>query len=216
MYSTDDTPKGWVAPFGHPRIKACSRLPMAFRSVPRPSSPPGAKASTECPSHTQSQTTVIRRQTNQPPITVRKPQSSSQSAENINQTSDRLLSTIHTTPLTTITASSGTILDSTFAPPRSLPVRQITQRRNGRPAPQSKPAPTCQPDRNRAVPRTQGRTRTRFTTQKNKPPGTHPAATRPCQPTPRSRGQNQHHADRGSLPIRQTRHAANATRQTSG
>ena len=27
---------------------------MAFRSVPRPSSPPGAKASTECPSHTRS------------------------------------------------------------------------------------------------------------------------------------------------------------------
>ncbi len=37
-----------VAPFGYPRIKACSRLPMAFRSVPRPSSPPDAKASTEC------------------------------------------------------------------------------------------------------------------------------------------------------------------------
>ncbi len=50
MYSDGDTPKGWVAPFGHPRIKACSRLPVAFRSVPRPSSPPGAKASTECPS----------------------------------------------------------------------------------------------------------------------------------------------------------------------
>jgi hypothetical protein len=49
MYSCDDTPKGWVAPFGHPRINACSRLPVAFRSVPRPSSPPGAKASTECP-----------------------------------------------------------------------------------------------------------------------------------------------------------------------
>ena len=45
-------PFGWVAPFGHPRIKACSRLPVAFRSVPRPSSPPGAKASTECPYHT--------------------------------------------------------------------------------------------------------------------------------------------------------------------
>ena len=43
--------RGWVAPFGHPRIKACSRLPVDFRSVPRPSSPPGAKASTECPSH---------------------------------------------------------------------------------------------------------------------------------------------------------------------
>jgi len=39
-----------VAPFGHPWIKACSRLPRAFRSVPRPSSPPSAKASTRCPS----------------------------------------------------------------------------------------------------------------------------------------------------------------------
>ena len=38
-----------VAPFGYPWIKGCSPLPMAFRSVPRPSSPPGAKASTECP-----------------------------------------------------------------------------------------------------------------------------------------------------------------------
>jgi hypothetical protein len=53
MDSCNDTPKGWVAPFGHPRIKACSRLPVAFRSVPRPSSPPGAKASTECPSLAQ-------------------------------------------------------------------------------------------------------------------------------------------------------------------
>ena len=51
MYSDGDTPKGWVSPFGHPRINACSQLPAAFRSVPRPSSPPGAKASTECPSH---------------------------------------------------------------------------------------------------------------------------------------------------------------------
>jgi hypothetical protein len=51
MDSCADTPKGWVAPFGYPRINACSRLPVAFRSVPRPSSPPGAKASTECPSH---------------------------------------------------------------------------------------------------------------------------------------------------------------------
>src|ERR1700684_1036864 len=46
-------PCGWVAPFGYPRINACSRLPVAFRSVPRPSSPPGAKASTECPSYTR-------------------------------------------------------------------------------------------------------------------------------------------------------------------
>ncbi len=41
--------KRWVSPFGNPRIKACSQLPAAYRSVPRPSSPPRAKASTRCP-----------------------------------------------------------------------------------------------------------------------------------------------------------------------
>ena len=41
---------GRVSPFGYPRIKACSRLPVAFRSVPRPSSPLDAKASTKRPS----------------------------------------------------------------------------------------------------------------------------------------------------------------------
>ncbi len=39
----------WVSPFGYSRIKACSQLPMTFRSVPRPSSPLSAKASTRCP-----------------------------------------------------------------------------------------------------------------------------------------------------------------------
>ena len=53
-------PCGWVAPFGYPRINACSRLPMAFRSVPRPSSPPGAKASTECPYCARNQPTTHR------------------------------------------------------------------------------------------------------------------------------------------------------------
>ena len=48
---SDGYPRGWVAPFGHPRINDRSHLPAAFRSVPRPSSPSGAKASTECPSH---------------------------------------------------------------------------------------------------------------------------------------------------------------------
>ena len=38
-----------VSPFGHPRIKACLRLPEAFRSLPRPSSPLCAKASTVYP-----------------------------------------------------------------------------------------------------------------------------------------------------------------------
>jgi hypothetical protein len=40
---------GRVAPFGDPGINDCSHLPLAFRSVPRPSSPLSAKASTRCP-----------------------------------------------------------------------------------------------------------------------------------------------------------------------
>jgi hypothetical protein len=38
-----------VPPFGYPRISACLRLPEAFRSLPRPSSLPGAKASSVRP-----------------------------------------------------------------------------------------------------------------------------------------------------------------------
>ena len=38
-----------VPPFGHPRITACLRLPEAYRSLLRPSSPLGAKASTTYP-----------------------------------------------------------------------------------------------------------------------------------------------------------------------
>ncbi len=38
-----------VTPFGDPRITACYRLPEAFRRSPRPSSPPGAEASTVRP-----------------------------------------------------------------------------------------------------------------------------------------------------------------------
>ena len=44
-YMDDRPPAGRVPPFGHPRITGRSRLPAAFRSLPRPSSPPGAKAS---------------------------------------------------------------------------------------------------------------------------------------------------------------------------
>ena len=40
---------GRVAPFGDPRVKACLRLTGAYRSLPRPSSPSCAKASTVCP-----------------------------------------------------------------------------------------------------------------------------------------------------------------------
>ena len=37
-----------VAPFGHPGITVCVQLPQAYRSLPRPSSPLDAKASTVC------------------------------------------------------------------------------------------------------------------------------------------------------------------------
>ena len=37
-----------VPPFGYLRINACLRLPVAFRSLPRPSSAYGARASTLC------------------------------------------------------------------------------------------------------------------------------------------------------------------------
>ena len=38
-----------VSPFGHPRVEACLQLTEAFRSLPRPSSPSRAKASTVRP-----------------------------------------------------------------------------------------------------------------------------------------------------------------------
>ncbi len=40
----------WVFPFGNLRIKACYRLPEAYRKLLRPSSPLAAKASTVCTS----------------------------------------------------------------------------------------------------------------------------------------------------------------------
>jgi hypothetical protein len=41
-------PDSRVAPFGHPGINACVPLPLAYRSLPRPSSPPCAQASPTC------------------------------------------------------------------------------------------------------------------------------------------------------------------------
>ena len=45
QYTVTGLDSSRVAPFGHPRINACLRLPVAFRSLLRPSSAPGAKAS---------------------------------------------------------------------------------------------------------------------------------------------------------------------------
>jgi hypothetical protein len=48
-YCSDRTYCGRVAPFGYHRICARLQLPGNFRSLPRPSSPSGAKASIVCP-----------------------------------------------------------------------------------------------------------------------------------------------------------------------
>ena len=46
----DNHPSGdWVVPFGNPWIRGYLHLPMAYRSLSRPSSPPRAKASTRRP-----------------------------------------------------------------------------------------------------------------------------------------------------------------------
>ena len=70
------SPCGGVSPFGHPRINDRSHLPAAYRSVPRPSSPLGAKASTERPSHTHHPPPPARRTKppqGSPPRTPRPP-----------------------------------------------------------------------------------------------------------------------------------------------
>ena len=48
---------GRVPPFGHPRIAGSLLLPGAFRRWPRPSSPPGARASALRPFHLTSEDT---------------------------------------------------------------------------------------------------------------------------------------------------------------
>ena len=62
MYSVQDLHKGGVSPFGNLRINDRSHLPAAYRSVPRPSSPLGAKASTERPLFTQHPATRTQNQ----------------------------------------------------------------------------------------------------------------------------------------------------------
>src|SRR3954447_26729967 len=59
-----------VSPFGHPRINAYVRLPEAFRSLSRPSSPVRAKASTvrPCSLDRYARTPLSRRGHTGPPI----------------------------------------------------------------------------------------------------------------------------------------------------
>ena len=47
-FAVTDASIGWVAPFGDLGISACVPLPQAYRSLPRPSSPSCAQASSIC------------------------------------------------------------------------------------------------------------------------------------------------------------------------
>jgi len=67
------SPCGGVSPFGYLRINDRSHLPAAFRSVPRPSSPLSAKASTERPYLTPSHHSAPARRTINPRMTALRP-----------------------------------------------------------------------------------------------------------------------------------------------
>ena len=166
---------------------------MAFRSVPRPSSPPGAKASTECPSHTPYQTPVIRRQIKRQTSAIR-PQTNAR-LENIrlNAVIHRLLSTLHNAPdhyhrikrddpTGTLTRTKRIPSGQTNHPtPRRTnplaiqtsahaPARQQPSRSN---APRGAPEPDSQHKRTST-------------------PGTHPAASTAHAKPPHALGGNQH------------------------
>ena len=72
---------GWVAPFGDPGITDRSHLPRAFRSVPRPSSPLSAKASTRCPCFALDHRIAVTGDAAPPPRTGPNPMPASATAE---------------------------------------------------------------------------------------------------------------------------------------
>jgi hypothetical protein len=74
-------PCGWVAPFGDPGITDRSHLPRAFRSVPRPSSPLSAKASTRCPCFALDHRIAVTGDAAPPPRTGPNPVPASATAE---------------------------------------------------------------------------------------------------------------------------------------
>ena len=137
----------WVAPFGYPRIKACSRLPMAFRSVPRPSSPPGAKASTECPYRAPSQMRASRLAT----VNAHQARSLHTMHRNHRRTSRPAISLASLTHIITQHLTNAPDhcrrikRDDPRLAPRSLPVRQITQCRNGLPCSRPQRQPPSRP-----------------------------------------------------------------------
>ena len=202
MYSDDDTPKGWVAPFGYPRIKACSRLPMAFRSVPRPSSPPGAKASTECPYRAQYTERIPGQE--HAPLTMHRNHhpAKTHAAQHLQATScSNLTQHITQTPLNTATLAGGRSSAMALTTNNTIPSGQnISSRRDG-PSPCQHPNPKAY-----AGPDSQPSRPTRPETHQNQiHSNKRTDRTRQQSTAPRSRGHIDQHRWKILTPITHTR-----------
>ncbi len=132
---------GWVAPFGDPGITDRSHLPRAFRSVPRPSSPLSAKASTRCPYSRLITGLSVRRGRTKPPRTGAKPQLSAASHEDTSSDEPKpcgpsqsasvtLQLSLHpsiSTPARSAQQRPGTVSRFIFSERRATPVARRTR-----------------------------------------------------------------------------------------
>ena len=132
--------------------------------------------------HTSRQPSVSSLQKRPSNISRRQAEASQPCTETIAETPALLRHSATQTPLNTAAASGGTILGRTHAPPQSLPVRQITQCRNGPPLSQSKPTHARKPRPPPSCP-------ARPETHQNQIHNTKEQHTRPAPAAPRSRGQ---------------------------
>ena len=115
---------GWVAPFGDPGITDRSHLPRAFRSVPRPSSPLSAKASTRCPS------SLVHRSLPQKRPRHRRAQGQTPlSREPPMPRRSRMKTLLEQTPSLSNAGLSASVTSSTLSSPFNQPRRRTRPRR---------------------------------------------------------------------------------------
>ena len=127
---------GWVAPFGDPGITDRSHLPRAFRSVPRPSSPLSAKASTRCPSSLVHRSLPQkrphhRRAQGQTPLSQGPPM----------PRRSRMKTLLEQTPSLSNAGLSASVTSSTLSSPFNQPWRHTRPRRLSRTSPERPPRP---------------------------------------------------------------------------
>ena len=122
-----------VTPFGHPRIQGCLLLPVAFRSLPRPSSPDSSKAS---PANSSSldhitPTSSVRRSIKQLGISTSRKTRAKRASSRTSSTFSVPFSVVPVTPVT------STKLSKTRPRPRGAqtapPTRGSVEAHGGRP-----------------------------------------------------------------------------------